>query len=160
MHTVEQCLKFDLHKLIKAGTIVPGARCTGRLGFDNTRFHIGFEYLPGQLTIRYPNGSQQRFEIIEHRAGFATRLYMMVDGRRCSILYLPPGGNVFHTRSAWRLKYAYWTMSMNRRRERRGAAIRARLSGRYDTLIKPRGMSRDAWMKKLITLAEYEDARR
>src|SRR5262249_3949152 len=40
MPTIEESLKLDLHRLIKGGTIVPGARSVGKLGFADTNLVI------------------------------------------------------------------------------------------------------------------------
>lgn len=156
MPTIEDSLKLDLHRLIKDGTIVPGARSVGKLGFADTNLVIGFEYVPGYLTIKYPCGAVQRFEVAEVECGFHRKLYLVVDGRRRVRIYLPPGGNFFHTREAWKLKYSCWTIGKKKRRDRHLAKIRARLTGPYDMHVKPRGMPRSAWMRDLISLAELE----
>lgn len=65
-------------------------------------------------------------------------------GRRCGVLYLPPGGNVYACRKCYRLAYASQRETLPDRRLRKANKIRGRLEGKAGMANrfpwKPKGM--------------------
>jgi hypothetical protein len=124
--TVEDGLVLDLAKLLRDGNIVHGQRLCGSLHWREVRSgqEVGAvtyeadlaEPAAAWMRLMYSigsEGSRRRLDYKVHLTATKPRFGGMrlwftcpVSGRRCAKLYRPFGGDLFASRTAWRLGYA------------------------------------------------------
>jgi hypothetical protein len=87
--------RLDINALRRAGTIAPALN--GELA--------------GSLSVRYPDiGFEQEIQFVSrarHYGGRQFYFWCPVTGRRCSVLWRPPGASRFASRQAWGRQVAY-----------------------------------------------------
>lgn len=116
-------LRVDLSWMIRTGRATPGRRTSGQLSWDcggEPAGSIGYEadmLDPNacQLILSFSRGSGDRREnvhqvvrLVATRPNYGGRRWWMIcpfSSRRVAKLYLPPGGDRFASRNAWRLGY-------------------------------------------------------
>ncbi len=122
--TVEDGLTIDLAQMLRRGWIKDGAAGTGSLSWSSNGEHvakIGHRYDladPDNANLiltftRTPRGGlpqnvEQQIHLTSTRPTYGGRRWWMHcprTGRRVAKLHLPPGGDRFASRLAWRLPY-------------------------------------------------------
>lgn len=120
----DNCLRIDIGWMIRKGLAVPGQWCSGQLTWsrDGEPYgSVGYscdmtDPEAGELVLRFtsgaargnPKGHVQRIGIsytVPHLGGRRWWLHCPITGERIGKLYIPPGGDIFASRKAWRLGY-------------------------------------------------------
>jgi hypothetical protein len=120
---VDDSLKIDISEMVRRGWLRPGESSTGSLSWSTNgeyRSSVSYSYdlsdrERGWLELRYtlkrsgePQGVVQRIDIVTTRPEFGGLRWWLkcpYRGLRVRKLYLPPGGDRFASRRAWRLGY-------------------------------------------------------
>jgi hypothetical protein len=178
--TVEAALKLDLHRLIRNGSLRPGARVTGSLTWTDTysgkqTASIGYEATMGEesgwVRLRYTTTNHWNGEKIHHDytvqlattlQPFGGRRWWWVCPRRgdlVSKLYKPAGGAIFASRKAHRLAYRSQRQSPHDRAISQAFKRRQRLGadgGIGDPIDKPKGMRWATFDRKMQQIEAAE----
>lgn len=120
----EHCLKIDLVWLLRKGFAIPGGLRSGQLHWScNGEPHGNITYScdmtdpeRGELVLRFTTGASrgdpkdhvQRIRLsytVPKLGGKRWWMHCPVNGARVVKLYVPPGGDIFASRKAWRIGY-------------------------------------------------------
>ena len=120
----EHCLKIDLAWMLRKGLAVPGGWRSGQLRWScNGEPHGNIAYScdmtdpeRGELVLRFTTGASrgdpkdhvQRIDLSYTEPELGGKRWWMhcpVNGARVGKLYVPPGGDIFASRKAWRIGY-------------------------------------------------------
>jgi hypothetical protein len=160
--TIEDGLTVDLGLMLRRGWARDGAAGTGTLSWSSNGAPVAkiqhhFEMTDPEnahLTLTYtrtprsgaPEKVEQRIRLTWTRPNYGGRRWWMIcpySGRRVSKLHLPPGGDRFASRLAWRLNYQSQRSAHRDRPFDRLFRLQRRL-GSYEGweagLRKPKGM--------------------
>ena len=143
--SLDSGLKLDLNRLIRNGTVKPGAlvRSTTAWNWVATgetiaRAHIEADMLPGNdpsFSVRLFGEDAQRIELTAEPRHFGgVQWYFLCPVKRwpCSVLWRPPGARFFASREAFGRQVAYGSQfqSPHDRALTKAQMIRHRLGGR------------------------------
>lgn len=171
--TVESSLQIDLAWMLREGYAREGARLYGTLNWHCGGQPSGWisyaaamdEVRKERLLLAYTSTFQG--ERVERRQAVrlthtvpnygGKRWWMLcpVSGHRVAKLYMPPGGDVFASRKAWRLGYQCQRDAARDRPFERLFKLQKRLGcaqGWEQPIFKPKGMWGRTWQRYL---AEY-----
>lgn len=120
----EHCLKIDLAWMMRKGLAVPGGWRAGKLAWTcNGQPHGDISYSCDMsdpersvLELRFTTGASrgdpkdhvQRIHLsytVPKLGGKRWWMHCPVNGQRVGKLYVPPGGDIFASRKAWRIGY-------------------------------------------------------
>ena len=173
---VEDGLTLDLLKLVREKAIIPGKHVRGSLTWwnnhiDEERASIGYEAdlidpYAAWVRLHYRrDGTPEDYKVrltvtYPHYGGIRWWFVCPANGSRTAKLHLPPGGNLFASRAAYRLGYNSQQESPMFRYLSQAQAIRRRLGG--STCIdewfprKPKGMHWKTYEKLQAKCERYE----
>lgn len=169
--TVEDGLTVDLGLMLRRGWAKEGASGAGTLSWSSNgeRFAtIGHRYdltnpEAAHLTLTYtlnpkgpsPEKVEQRIRLVWTRPTYGGRRWWMIcpySGRRVAKLHLPPGGDRFASRLAWRLPYRSQRSAHRDRPFDRLFRLQRKLGspeGWEAGLMRPKGMWRRTYERHL-----------
>jgi hypothetical protein len=120
----ENCLKIDLAWMLRKGLAVTGGCRSGQLRWScNGKPHGDISYScdmtdpeRGELVLRFTSGASrgdpedhvQRIRLsytVPKLGGKRWWMHCPANGARVGKLYVPPGGDIFASRRAWRIGY-------------------------------------------------------
>lgn len=120
----EHCLKIDLAWMLRKGSAVPECKRSGQLHWScNGKASGDISYScdmtdpeGGELVLRFTTGASrgdpkdhvQRIRLsytVPKLGGKRWWMHCPVNGDRVGKLYVPPGGDIFASRKAWRIGY-------------------------------------------------------
>jgi len=170
--TADDAFKLDLAWMVRTALAREGAQTEGVLRWRSGGFRTycaqykaimdepGDERLELHHVVGYPDGKRQglrqTIELCYTRPNYGGKRWWLIcpySHRRVAKLYLPPGGDRFASREAWRLGYRSQRVSRRdkpfealfRLQERLGSRV-----GLEEPLLRPKGM----WGRKF---AEHEN---
>jgi hypothetical protein len=179
--TAESGLALDVRRLLKRGAFVPGRRLSGSIQWIVTRTGeqqavIAYEsdLSPGEsgsVRLRYAvNGKQQEYAVslVTTECNYGGRRWWFIcpcSGRRCAKLHLPPGGQIFAARKAYKLSYRSQREGPLDRSHSRLRRIYSGLGGDYGNFgdpppRRPKGMRQktyDGLLGRLDAAEELHD---
>jgi hypothetical protein len=156
-------LRVELPWMLKTGRIIPGQHVRSTLHWsrgDEPSGSISYEAImsePGdeRLVLTYSRGSgadkesvRQEIRVVSTQPHYGGKRWWLVcpyRGGRCAKLFLPPGGDRFASRKAWRIAYksqrAAWHDKPFERLNRLQRKLGCR-EGYEEWLRRPKGMWR------------------
>ena len=171
--TADSSLRIDLAWMLRTGRASEGAHCHGTLHWTcggresgSISYHA-LMHEPGRerLELSYTNTRQgerrdecQTVHLIHTVPNYGGKRWWMlcpVSGWRVGKLYLPPGGDIFASRQAWRLGYQCQRDAARDRPFERLFRLQKKLGcerGWGQPIFKPKGMWERTWQRHL---AEY-----
>jgi hypothetical protein len=171
-------LKLDLNRLIRQGTVRPGAR-SGPYIIQWTNNYTGEVVASGQITsnlcdrdkgwLRFEaDGFDQIIILIaqpRHFGGAQWYFVCPVMNRRASVLWMPPGADRFCSRQTWgrrRVAYRSQFLGPDDRAHHGQAKIKSRLiadcdPGEWDLPPKPKWMRGRTYNRYVQRYDRYED---
>lgn len=171
--TADSSLRVDLAWMLRTGRAREGFHYRGSLNWTCGGLpsgSIGYEAIMDdpyheRLELNYTNTRQgERRDIrqtvhlthtVPNYGGKRWWMLCPVSGRRVGKLYLPPGGDVFASRRAWRLGYQCQRDAARDRPFERLFRLQEKLGcieGWEQPIFKPKGMWERTWQRHL---AEY-----
>jgi len=177
--TADSSLRIDLAWMLRTGRAKEGSAIWGSLSWsrgDQPSGSIGYRALmdePGEerLELSYTRGSgEDREEVrqtvrlcftVPHYGGKRWWMICPYRGIRVGKLYLPPGGDRFASRQAWRLGYHIQRVARLDRAGERLHRFQRKLGcdvglGAFPT--RPKGMWQRTWERHLERYWELEEA--
>jgi hypothetical protein len=145
---VEDCISIDVTRIRRLIEATPLCR----LRWSGVNFTVEYRWDGRSLFLSYPSGQQQRLRLTAyatHNGG--SRLLFDLGNRRCEKLYLPPGGDVFRSRQALRLRYQSQTLGKRPRERLRAERILSRI-GPAGPAVKRNGLRRRQWERMVARL--------
>ena len=171
----EAGLKLDINKLAREGLLHPGARFSCTYSWTNSRTgeRTASALITAQLQteragwFRIQMGElDQWIDLVAQPRHFGGRQWYFrspVTGRRCSVLWMPPGARRFCGRHEWGRQVAYASQfgTPVDRAHRGKARIKARLIGdcdpdEWDLPPKPKWMRWQTYNKQVDKFDHYE----
>ena len=161
--TADVSIRIDLAWLMRTRRVVPGALVSGALQWTwNGEPHASISYeadmrdaAAGVLRLSYKRGGAHDSETVRqtvrmsytlpHYGGRRWWMICPYSGKRAAKLYLPPGGDRFAGRAAWRLPYASQRVEHSQRPFEAIFRIQKKLGcepGWEAGLYRPKGMHR------------------
>lgn len=171
--TADSALRIDLAWMLRTEHAREGCRIRGSLawtcgGHDSGSIgYVAAMDEPGQerLVLSYSNTRRGNREDMRQTVWLThtepnyggKRWWMLcpISGRRVGKLYLPPGGDVFASRQAWRLGYQCQRDARRDRAFERLFRLQRKMGceqGWEQPIFKPKGMWERTWQRRL---AEY-----
>jgi hypothetical protein len=177
--TAEASLRIDLAWMLRTGRAKEGAWFAGSLNWtwgDRPAGSIGYEAImhqPGEerLELAYTRGKGDDAERVKQtvrlcftRPNYGGKRWWMIcpyRGIRVGKLYLPPGGDRFASRQAWRLGYHIQRVAPHERASERLFRLQRKLGGDQGLAAlprRPKGMWQRTWERHLERYWELEEA--
>ncbi len=158
----ENCLRIDLAWMIRKGLAVPGGWRSGQLRWTSNGEPSGdISYScdmtdpeQGELVLRFTTGASrddpkhhvQRIRLsytVPHLGGKRWWMHCPFTGARVGKLYVPPGGDLFASRKAWRIGYHSQRIAPHHRPYEALFRLQRRLGceiGWGQSIYRPKGM--------------------
>lgn len=177
--TADSCLRIDLAWMLRTERAKDGALIWGSLswsGGGKPPGSIGYKammHMPGEerLELSYARGKGDEAEqvhqtvrlchTVPHYGGKRWWMICPYRGIRVGKLYLPPGGDRFASRQAWRLGYHIQRVAQGDRAGERLFRFQRKLGGDQGLGAfprRPKGMWHRTWERHLERYWELEEA--
>lgn len=177
--TADASLRIDLAWMIRTRQAVEGATIMGSLSWSRGRetvssiSYTAFMNQPGEerLELRYTRGKgddaehvRQSIRLCFTRPHYGGKRWWMIcpyRGVRAGKLYLPPGGDRFASRQAWRLGYHIQRVGKHDRASERLFRLQRKLGSEMGVgafLRRPKGMWQRTYARHLERHWELEQA--
>lgn len=175
----DSSLRIDIAWMVRNGRAKDGAHISGTLHWTRggqPSGTIGYRAImtdPGneRLELSYSRGSGNNQEQVKQtvrlcftRPHYGGKRWWMIcpyRGIRVGILYLPPGGDRFASRQAWRLGYHIQRLASHERASERLFRLQRKLGGEMGLEAfptRPKGMWHRTWQRHLLRFWELEEA--
>ena len=177
--TADASCRIDLAWMLRTGRAKPGAWLSGTLNWTRggePSGSIGYQAImhePGEerLELTYTRGSGEDQERVQQTVclcftvpNYGGRRWWMIcpfRNVRVGKLYLPPGGDRFASRHAWRLGYHIQRVGKHDRASERLFRLQAKLGGEQGMGAfprRPKGMWQRTWERHLESYWELDEA--
>jgi hypothetical protein len=155
---VEDAIELDINRLKRLGYLKRGERSTATIAWGK-KLEVRYEHDGNStLLIRFPDGRTQKLMVVRiaiPHGGY--RWLFHLGNRRVVKLFMPRGGDLFKSRTAWGLEYRCRHLSQKNRREARVRKMFMRHGAIFD-LWKPVGWWRSTHARRVTELRLLEHA--
>jgi hypothetical protein len=156
---VEDAIELNINRLVRLGYVKRGKRSTARMTWGKLEVRLEHDGRDA-LRIHFPDGRTQKLMVVRipiPRGGH--RWLFHLGNRRVVKMFMPKGGDVFRSRTAWGLEYRCRHLSQKNRREARVKKMFMRHGPVFDAW-RPKGWWRSTHARRVTELRLLEHAAR
>jgi hypothetical protein len=157
---VDEAFELNINRLKRLGHLKRGERSAASISWGK-KLEVGLEH-DGRdtLLLRFQDGRTQKLRVVRIPipcGGY--RWLFHLGSRRVVKLFMPRGGDLFRSRTAWGLEYRCRHLSRKNRREARVKKMYMRHGPVFDAW-RPKGWWRSTWERRVTELRLLEHAAR
>jgi hypothetical protein len=152
---VEDARVLDINRLVKLGHIKHGERSAGRMTWG--KLEVRLEHNGNDaLHVYFQDGRTQKLRVVRIAIPHGGHRWLFhLGNRRVVKLFMPRGGDIFKSRTAWGLRYRCQHLSQKNRREARVRKQYMRHGAIFD-LWRPKGWWRTTHERRVTELRLLE----